>query len=117
MRFVYGFGFETPAQRANNAAKGWDDEDSAAFLIDGGSEHEALEWGRTVAEAFFKWLYQDADESWAGGRYADYIEVEAESQWTAEQRADLIAVQVGQMPDLTLISAHRTPPARRNRAR
>lgn len=111
MRFIYGFGFETPSQRARNEANGWDDEDSAALVIDAESPKKALEWGRTVAEAFFKWLYDDPDASWLAGQYADYLEAESESRWTSEQRRSLVTVALGQMPDLALLSAHRSPEA------
>ena len=109
MRFVYGFGFETSAQRANNEASGWDDEDSAALLIEAESDEEAREWGRAVADAFVKWLYESPDESWANAGYADYVEEETVSRWTRDDLRNLQTVAVGQMSDLTSISAHRAP--------
>ena len=112
MRFVYGFGFETPIQRANNRAKGWDDEDSAALMIESDSEDEALRWGRAVAEAFFQWIYQDPEESWAAGFYVDYLEPETASSWTVTDLVHLQSVTPGQMPDLTKISTLRAPPPR-----
>jgi hypothetical protein len=114
MTFIYGFGFETPSQRARNEANGWDDEDSAALVIDADSSQEALEWGRTVAEAFFKWLCDDPAVSWLAGQYADYLETETQSRWTSEQRRSLVTVAVGQMPDPAMLSAHRSPELRRS---
>jgi hypothetical protein len=44
--FLYVFGYWTPEQRRQNELHGWDDEDSAALLVDAETEAQALEWGR-----------------------------------------------------------------------
>ncbi|HET6371798.1 MAG TPA: hypothetical protein VFG76_00685 [Candidatus Polarisedimenticolia bacterium] len=103
MRFSYGFGFETPSQRRRNAAHGWDEEDSAAVLIEAATADEARAWGRRIAEAFLKWLYADSAVSWADGRYADWVDEPAETE------RSLQTVSVGTLPDLSVISAHRNP--------
>jgi hypothetical protein len=105
MLFLYGFGFETPAQHLRNLQHGWDDEDSAAVLIEAESANEAREWGRQIAEAFLKWLHEDAGVSWAAGRYADWVDENAD----AERRNGLATVATGVMPDLSTISSHRAP--------
>jgi hypothetical protein len=109
MKFLYGFGFETPRQRAMNDARGWDDEDSGCVIIEAETADAAREWGRAVAEAFLKYLYDDPAVSWAAGRYADWIDADPASRWSPEQLADVPNVSVGEMPDLARVSAHGGP--------
>ena len=111
MKFLYGFGFETPDQRARNAARGWDDEDSGCVFIEAATAGAALEWGRAVAEAFLKHLYDDPAVSWAADGYADWIESDPASRWSPEQLANVPTVSAGEMPDLTRVASARPRPA------
>jgi len=109
MKFLYGFGFESPRQRTLNIAHKRDDEDSAAVFIEAETSDAALEWGRAVAESFLKWLYDDPTVSWAAGRYADWIEPDPMAMLTPEQLRGIPTVAHGQMPSLAQISAHSRP--------
>ena len=99
--FLFRFGFETPVQHRNNAAHGWDDEDSQAVFIDGPDADAALAWGREVAEAFVKRLWAARGEpgpSWKDGQFAHWIETDPGE--IANARAHGIAsVRVGEHPD------------------
>lgn len=44
-RFLFRFGFETPAQRTYNDRVGTDDEASSCVFITAQSPEEALAWG------------------------------------------------------------------------
>ncbi|XAM00879.1 hypothetical protein OT109_05730 [Phycisphaeraceae bacterium D3-23] len=93
--YVYGFGYENPKQLSGNITRGWDDEDNQAILITACSEEEALAWGRQIAEAFLKLLFQDESVSWQDRNYADRIE-QLEKSWPGQQ-----CVNAGVMPDFT----------------
>ncbi len=93
--FLYKFGFESPRQFRNNAAHGWDDEDSQGVLIDAPDEAAALAWGQEVSERFIKLLFKDEGVSWQQLRYANWIEPKVET-WPEQQR-----VAVGTLPDFS----------------
>jgi hypothetical protein len=67
--YLYRFGFESPNQFRNNAAHGWDDEDSQGVLIEAADEASALAWGREISERFIQLLFQDETISWQQLRY------------------------------------------------
>lgn len=96
-RYLYGFGFETPRQWVLNRQHGWDDEDSALIIIRAESADAAYAWGREVAEASVRRLFERAHArelpSWKELEYADSIE---------EAPADVDAPElvVGEMPPL-----------------
>jgi hypothetical protein len=92
--FHYGFGFESPRQARNNAAHGWDDEDSQAVLIDADDEASALAWGHEISERFIKILFRDDRVSWQN-RFSSWIEP-PNQPWPEQQR-----VAVGVFPDFT----------------
>lgn len=49
--FLYIFGYETPRQRRNNAAHGWDDEDSHGVVVDAPNAEAALCWADKIAQS------------------------------------------------------------------
>lgn len=101
-RFLYVFGYETPAQLRNNAAHRWDDEDSQALFIEAESEDEALRWGREVSERFMSQLHGDAGVSWTAIGYAHWIETDpATRDWKPEDLAKLPTVRRGEYPSWT----------------
>jgi hypothetical protein len=98
-RFLYVFGYETPAQLRANAANGWDDEDSEALFIEAESEDEALKWGREVSERFMRQLHGDSSVSWTALGYAHWIEADPAGRgWRAEDVARLPVVRSGEFP-------------------
>jgi hypothetical protein len=109
MQYLYGFGFETPHQPSPDSSAGWDQKDSGAVLIEADTAGAALAWGRAVAEAFIKWLYDNPDVSWAAGEYADYIEADPTTRFTADQLRNVVAVRAGVMPDLARVATGSRP--------
>lgn len=105
-RFVYGFGFETPEQWVANRQHGWDDEDSATIIIRAENADAALAWGREIAAASVRRLFDQAHAqdlpSWQEEQYADWIE-----EATPESRG--VEVNVGEMPPLDWLAALRMP--------
>jgi hypothetical protein len=73
MRYLYIFGYETPGEAERNRRLGCDDESSCALVIEASSPDEALDWGRQVAEEFYRRLYRDDQTSWARARFADQV--------------------------------------------
>ena len=102
MKRLFRFGYETPGQAERNAAHGWDDENSAGIWITSGSEDEAMQWGRTVAEQFVLWLFAQSANvySWANGGLAHWIEDDPVILATA---SNLPVVAVGEMPDFVAL--------------
>lgn len=104
--FVYHFGYETPDQAAANAANGWDDESSAAFIVVALDEEHALRWGDTVAGAFVSSLFaaQGRPYDWFEAQFASWIEERPETVYSPEELRDLPRVTYGEMPDLQAIA-------------
>ena len=72
--FLYIFGYETPRQRRNNAAHGWDDEDSHGVLIDAPDPDTALRWGDRIAQRYVAKLHGSPEVDWEAEGYASFIE-------------------------------------------
>lgn len=94
-RFLYCFGYETPQQWVLNRQHGWDDEDSAAVIIHAESADAAYAWGREIAEASVRRLFERAAvadiPSWKAANFADAVE-------DAVGDIDAPVVTVGEMP-------------------
>jgi hypothetical protein len=105
-RFTYGFGFETPEQWAANRQHGWDDEDSATVIIRAENADAARAWGREIAAASVRRLFERAHAqelpSWLEEQYADWIE-------EATPESGGVEVIVGEMPELNWLATSRTP--------
>lgn len=103
-RFVYGFGFETPDQWVANRQHGWDDENAATIIIRADNADAALAWGREVAEASVRRLFDRIHHAevpkWKEQDYADWIE-------EAPADSHSIEVEVGEMPDLDWLTTLR----------
>ncbi|MFT3881815.1 MAG: hypothetical protein QM703_19415 [Gemmatales bacterium] len=93
--FQFGFGFESPRQFHNNAAHGWDDENSQEVLILADDEASAIRWGREISERFIQLLFKDESVSWKKLGYANWIEPHCEGQ------EDQQLVVVGEYPDFS----------------
>lgn len=98
-RFLFIFGFETPAQARNNQAHGWDDEESEALGIFAPSAPEALEWGCEVAERFIQRLFRNDAVSWKAQRFAHWIEPEGSPRSVSVDWSTLPVVRCGEYPD------------------
>jgi hypothetical protein len=98
--FLFSFGFETPAERRSNDSAGTDFESSWSVWIDAESSGAAMEWGRQVAEAFVRELYERAGietHSWTAGAFAHWIESDAPRDESSP------SVVIGEMPDFAPI--------------
>ncbi|HEV3073461.1 MAG TPA: hypothetical protein VHB47_03495 [Thermoanaerobaculia bacterium] len=82
-KYLYTFGYFTPAQWLSNEAHGWDDESSMALLIVADSSEQALEWGRKLSEEFVERLFSASGwtshvPGWRASRFAHWIEAAPE---------------------------------------
>lgn len=98
--FLFGFGYETPSQHANNKRNSWDDEDSEAVFIECDDAEAALAWGREIAEAFVQRLWVAAGKtgpSWKAGNYSNWIETDPKVLATIGAN-DAPRVKIGEHP-------------------
>src|SRR5687768_17518285 len=102
-RYVFGFGYSTPAQLKANGEHGWDDELSNAIVISANTPEEALLWGRELAELFFRRLFEDAGcqniPSWNSLGYASWIEPLPSRTYDESVLERLPHVFVNELPD------------------
>jgi len=98
--YLYVFGYETPAQRDNNAAHGWDDEDSAALFIIAETAQRALEWGRTVSRRYVSALFNDGAASWDESRFAAWLDHDYAANFSPDQLVAIPTVTYGEYPDI-----------------
>ena len=99
--YLFIFGYETPTQHDNNAAHGWDDEDSEATFIDAASEDDALAWGCEIAERYVGRLWAARGErgpSWKGSEFAYWIETDP-TRIDDARRVSVPTVRIGEYPD------------------
>ena len=96
-RYFYVFGYNTPDQSRRNDQFGWDDEDSAAVIIEAESEDSAREWGQQIAEEYVKRLFGDQNVSWRKQGFAD--RVERIDSAAAAQVSGVPFVERGHYPD------------------
>jgi len=89
-----------PAQRENNAAYEWDDEDSEALFITAENAEKALEWGHAVAKRFVSALFNDRDTSWTQSHFAAWIDHDYASNFSREQLKAVPTVKYGEYPDI-----------------
>lgn len=102
LKYEFSFGYESPQEFAYNSSHGTDDESSISLYIEAETEAIALEWGQEVAEAYIKWLFEDASISWKSMRYSFGIEGQTEHISFGD-----IYVKCGELPDFTqLQDAH-----------
>jgi hypothetical protein len=94
--FLYIFGYETPRQRRNNSAHGWDDEDSRCVLIAANEAPVAQAWGDRIAQRYCALLHQEPEVDWNTAGYAGFIEVRRDLDISCCPR-----VRVGEYPDFT----------------
>lgn len=101
-KHLFCFGYETPDQYRNNAASGFDDEDSAALWIVANTSAEALLWGETVAQAYVAWLFSTEEAegySWRDVGFCNWVEADIKALEAARTDGSLPEVRVGEMPD------------------
>lgn len=77
-KFLFHFGYCTPAQRKANKEFGWDDESSGAFFVSAHSEFEALESGCLIADNYVRYLFEKENihqsPKWSESEFAFWIE-------------------------------------------
>ena len=102
-RYLFRFGFCTPAQWASNQAHGLDDENSSAFFVSAETEDAALDIGAEIAEQYVGYLFmkENAKEmpSWKASKFAFWIEKKPLEVFAAESLAQLPEVGLRQVPD------------------
>jgi hypothetical protein len=103
-QYLFRFGFCTPAQWAENGRHGWDDESSSCVFVSAQSRDDALAWGREVAEAFVRSLFEGsgwsaAIPSWKTSGFAHWLEESPESEFTPDQLQSVPVVRLGEFPD------------------
>jgi len=128
-KYLCIFGYETPLQKMNNAAHGWEDEDSAAVFVMASSEQQALQWGRTIAKSFVGRLFggggvgggtrgggrtiakysvgtlgfltdPDQDTNWDENAFAVWIDNDYANNYSIEQLRAIPTVEYGEYPDI-----------------
>ena len=102
-KYLYIFGYETPAQRENNAAYEWDDEDSAALFIMAETAQQALKWGRTVSKRYVSVLFNGFNshaESWDENRFASWVDHDYTANFSSDQLKAVPTVKYGEYPDI-----------------
>jgi hypothetical protein len=102
-RYLYRFGFLTPAQWRANEEHGWDDESSSAVFILADSSDLALEWGRQISEQFVQSLFaadgwSGTPPSWIQSSFAHWIEPSPEVMAALE--GTIPTVRYGETPQL-----------------
>ena len=104
-RFLFRFGYCTPAQWASNNAHGWDDESSGAFFVKAESADAALDAGREVAEQFVRNLFVKANSSeipsWKASEFAFWIEENPLEAFAEKALQQLPEVSPGETPDFS----------------
>jgi hypothetical protein len=102
-RFLFRFGYCTPNQWAANEANDWDDESSAAFIIEAEDADSALRHGYDVADAFVASLFVASDReqpmSWRDAKFAAWIEEQPENAFSDEQMKRIPVVRLGEIPN------------------
>ena len=95
--FLYIFGYESPRQRRNNSAHGWDDEDSHGVVIDALDADAALAWGDRIAQRYVALLHNAPEVEWTVEGYASFIE----KDWNKCPLMDCPHVKLGEYPGFT----------------
>ena len=102
-RFLFRFGYSTPAQWEGNRTHGWDDECSSAFFVRANSAEDALFWGCEVAECFVRNLFDSAGyrdiPSWKAAKYAFWIDENPNTEFSPTELERLPEVVINQIPD------------------
>ncbi len=98
--YLYIFGYETPAQRKNNVAFGWDDEDSDALVITAENAEKALEWGHAVSKRYVSVLFNSHAESWDENRFAAWVDHDYTTNFSSDQLKVVPTVKYGEYPDI-----------------
>src|SRR5262249_32592106 len=77
-KYLFVFGYESPAERKTNAEQGTDFESSNAVWVVACSSEQALEAGRRFADHWVSRLFHAAGindyEGWTAGNFANWIE-------------------------------------------
>ena len=104
-RFLFRFGYWTPAQWMSNNTHGWDDESSGAFFVKAESASAALLVGCEVVERFVQSLFiQERIKeipSWKASDFAFWIEENPSEAFSEEALRQLPEVTPGETPDFS----------------
>lgn len=104
-RYLFRFGYCTPAQWISNNAHDWDDESSGAFFVIAESAESALVAGSEVADQFVRNLFvrSGAREvpSWRASNFAFWVEENPSDFFSEETLQQLPEVNSGELPDFS----------------
>ncbi|MCP4777437.1 MAG: hypothetical protein GY880_24730 [Planctomycetaceae bacterium] len=100
-RFLFIFGFETPELVNQNAKWNDDFESSEAVFINAKSKHDALEWGRRIANEFFGRMKFNSDSVIDVDDYAHWISEDPKSEYDAHVINQLPRVDAGSEGQIT----------------
>jgi len=103
-RFLFRFGYCTPAQMDANQGNGWDDEQAAACFIVATTRETALVFGCEVAEQMVNHLFAAAGHapvSWQDDGFAFWIEDDPAEILELELSEAVPVVMAGEIPDFS----------------
>lgn len=96
-RYLFVFGYESPAERRSNVAHGSDYESSSAVWIRADSRDDALSEGRAYAEQFVAREFRKAGESatshWAASDFAHWISEDPATEFAEADLRELPEIQ------------------------
>lgn len=113
-KYLFRFGYCTPAQWSANDAHGWDDESSSSIFVEADSPETALAWGESVAEHFVQELFVAAGRAenmpgWRASRFASWIEDLPRKSFSSDQLEKIPVVRVGEFPDFVVLAGNEFP--------
>jgi hypothetical protein len=98
-RFLFIFGYESPAEWAYNFQHGTDDESSSAVWVHADNSQTAIELGCQYAEKFVSALFFGSSiqdfQGWRSGNYAYGIEASPSDKFSQESLHDLPEINDG----------------------
>jgi hypothetical protein len=102
-RFLFRFGYSTPAQWKSNQTHGWDDECSGAFFVYADRSEDALWWGCEVAERFVQYQFEQAGwneiPGWKESQFAFWIDENPALTFPIESLTQAPEVAFNNVPD------------------
>jgi hypothetical protein len=91
-KYLFIFGFETPAMIDANRKWDSDLEDSNAVFIEAVNERQALEFGRAIANQFFSVMWKSQTPATTVDDYAHWIEEDPESHFDSNSLAKILTL-------------------------
>ena len=110
-RFLFIFGYESPAEWAYNIQHGTYDESSFAVWVHADSSQRAVELGCQYAEKFVNGLFSSSSiedfQGWRNGNYAYGIETSPSDKFSQESLNNLPEVNDGHNTEVVITAKPR----------